>query len=320
MKKSYVMVNKNRTINLIKESDDIENIFHEILVHIDDVLEIMANNKLVIGSTKLNFDNYLCVEKLSNNYVSNIVRFDVDGLCWRDVNDNIVPYSPSLELSISSIKNKMSRLSNSKKNNMRITSNMRAELLPGNMGNGACDNSTSANKQPPKNVDNDAYDNLTPEELKKLIDVLEESKKKEVNRLDSIRKINSDNKENLSSWCAEFDDKKRNHSRQIEKLRENKNRFCANRDAYFKIKEDISDNKLSEDNISELFIDEYPIFKFMDESNIINADDAFQIFTSLREELCSPPDNQKCDDMVENFITKSNNGKYPPLEDILKLL
>ena len=154
---------------------------------------------------------------------------------------------------------------------------------------------------------NDIVDPLI---IKQTIKILEDLKQLEKNRLDELKTTNDDDMENFSKFYNDLGDKKRELRRNLEREEEKRNRFSANKGAYRKMKQHIIDGKLPENKISELFVDEYPIFKFMDEKELLDTPDDYIQFLNIYNELYP----QKNTEDVENtnINCKDQNEKYVP--------
>jgi hypothetical protein len=191
-----------------------------------------------------------------------------------------------------------------------------------------------------------SIDNMSPENLKKTLDTLQELKQKGTEKLNNLKKVYDDDIKNFSKFCNDLGDVKRELRRNIDREKERRNKFEANKNAYRKIKKDIDDGKLTENKISELFINEYPVYKFMDEKNLLDKDDEYIVYLNLYNELYSGKkneDNTKQEyiphninylsdkeqmkyknikedrkDIIDEFISKSTTPKkYPSLDEVL---
>ena len=61
--------------------------------------------------------------------------------------------------------------------------------------------------------------------------------------------------------------------------------YNADKAVYLKLKVDIDDNKLKEDQISPFFSDKMPIFKYMDEKGMLNKQDEADVYRDLFTKL-----------------------------------
>ena len=80
--------------------------------------------------------------------------------------------------------------------------------------------------------------------------------------------------------------------------------FESDKRVYDKIKIDITKEKISENNIPELFATKYPIFKFMDLNNLLNTDNDYDTYKSLYDNIKGQESNTK-----EEYIP--HNVHYP---------
>lgn len=203
-------------------------------------------------------------------------------------------------------------------------------------------------------------DNQDSEILKQTISSLRELKSRECTKLETLKKIVENDTENYSNFCNDHGDKKRTLRKNMEKEKERKNKFDANKIAYYKMKKHILAGKLEESKISELFTDEYPIFKFMDQKNLLDNDDDYMVFLNIYNEMYPVYNNidlaidinesndyiphninylndeeqkkykdikHKNKNLIDEFmltptecVSVANTKSYPPLEDILKKL
>ena len=186
--------------------------------------------------------------------------------------------------------------------------------------------------------------------LKKTIDDLEKLKQIENNKINKLKENNKLDMHNFEKFHNNLGDIKRELKKNIEKEQEKQNRFQANKNAYLKIKEDIISGKLTEDKISELFINEYPIYKFMDNKNLLDIDDDYITYLNIYNELYPQnlsesskheeyiPHNLhylneieqnkynhikkssiKNSDLISEFMNKNNKSakRYPSLQQVL---
>lgn len=177
-----------------------------------------------------------------------------------------------------------------------------------------------------------------PKKLLKLIETLKELKKKEEEQLETLKSKTEIEDEKLSKISDKLGDEKRIFLRNKEREKENKNIFKADKKAYYLLKQDICEHKITEDKISILFKDKYPIFKFMDMKNLLNTEDEYIQYVNLYDELYPkktydiegyvPHNIHYLDDTEKNkynniktqnkdMISDFLNNKIPPLEEVL---
>ena len=162
----------------------------------------------------------------------------------------------------------------------------------------------------------DSISDIDPNELKKTIDALENIKRQELEKIKELEEISHQDAQNFSKYCNELGDTKREIVRNKEREKERRNRFEANKGAYRKMKQHIFEGKLNEDNISPLFKNEYPIYKFMDEKGIIDAPDDYITYLNLYDELYPSKEEKEETEKKEDYVP--HNIHYLSEEEQLK--
>lgn len=114
---------------------------------------------------------------------------------------------------------------------------------------------------------------LTLEELQLKIKNLEQEANANNAKLDEIKEIFDDKAENFNEKKEEFDNEKRNFDKDKEYWYQLKNKLEADKRVYFIIKEQLESGELTEESIPILFIDKYPIFKYLDSNKLICDND-----------------------------------------------
>lgn len=137
-------------------------------------------------------------------------------------------------------------------------------------------------------IDNNEIE-IDIEELTNTYNELQKLKELEQIKLNDLKEITKKDIDNFSDYCDELGDKKRKLRRDKEKEEERRNKYDANKYAYKKMKSDISNGKMNENEISELFTKEYPIYKFMDQMQLLDKDDGYNTYLNLYNEMY--PDN-----------------------------
>lgn len=264
----FAIVDNTQPINFIRSSESLEVILMEYLYLIrDQIMKFRYNNINNIDLYNFNYLQCFAYKLLQSNahFIINKYTFDIKTLTIVD-NNNVSIQLPS-EFNL--IINELSKLQiGIKQNNTIIQNNtinqdnniikpipnfnrpMNAQYMTDNSGFSKPKIIISDTKnQPPKK---DTYDS---------------------NNIDFINKSIQENEIRKSEF------------KRKEKLTEQKNRFDANKKAYLMMKKNIETGLLKEDKIPILFEKEYPIYKFMDNTNILNTDNAFETFFKLYDEL-----------------------------------
>jgi hypothetical protein len=356
---SYYLIDKSKLFSIISTSTNLNDVLHQFLSQIDDALHLFLHSEIQVPLEKLNYDYLYCLEIVPSNkphpFITNIYKFNIINMHFYDIHNNVISLSvPHFKLICDGIKSKLDHLCPQKKQTKQQTSTNTIEptqpRIIRQMGSKITEKSLE-----PKNIiiqdkdddseDAEDVDLLDPEMIKKTISALKELKDAEQKELEGLQKNNDENIKKFSDHIDKLNDIKRDLTKNKEIEIERRNKFEANKKAFFKIRQDIKEGKFSEDKISELFINEYPIYKFMDQMNMLNKPDDYIVYLSLYNELyeintdkkhsdyvphnvnyLSEDDKQKYvklkeqnKDLIEEFMNgKKTNKKYPSIEEILK--
>lgn len=181
-------------------------------------------------------------------------------------------------------------------------------------------------------------ENIDPEILRKTIESLQEMRNKTQEELENLKK-NAETKQETYSNCANhLGDIKRMLVKNKEREEERRKKFYANLDAYYRIKADVETGKFDEDKIPDLFINEYPIYKFMDQNSLLDKEDNYIVFVNIYNQMyqsnditkegyvphninyLSDDEKQKYEnltqnhDMINDFITQNKTINSTPTE------
>jgi hypothetical protein len=171
----------------------------------------------------------------------------------------------------------------------------------------------------------------TPSQLKKQMQNLKKIKEREEKRLNKIKEQYDDDMTNFSKYNSDINDQKRFERIDKERAEEKQRIFESDKNVYAKMKQHISEEKLDEGHIPELFAAKYPIFKFMDAEGILDEEDEYDTYLELYNELY-PPESEENEDESEgeyiphnyHYLNKEEQEKYkkpkkeyPSLEQVL---
>ena len=123
-------------------------------------------------------------------------------------------------------------------------------------------------------VDENVNNKLSLEELQLKIKQLEEEENKNNDKIEEIQEIIEGKEEIFNEKKEEFDEEKKSFEKQKEFVYQLKNKLEADKRVYFIIKEQLDSGELTEESIPILFIDKYPIFKYLDENSLIDNSDS----------------------------------------------
>ena len=214
---------------------------------------------------------------------------------------------------------------------------------------GAIVNDNDSNLELIDDVEDLDKEDIDLEELEKEMNKLMELKKKEEDKLTEMKDIYDKDYKNYSKFHDDLNDQKRFMRMDRERAAEKRRVYEADKRAYFMMVNDIKEGKITEDKISPLFKNKYPIYKFMDDKGLLDEDDEYETFLRLFNELYPPEDDSESSnedwiphnyhyltpeekekyknsksrhkDEIEEFIENNVEKKtIRPLEDILKEL
>jgi len=152
--------------------------------------------------------------------------------------------------------------------------------------------------------------------LKEEIEKMNELKENQLDTIDDAKDMIEQDKDNLANYYCDISTEKRMLRMQKEKAEERLRIFESDKKVYDKIKIDIAREKITENNIPELFVKQYAILKFMDINNLLNTDNEYDTYTSLYDEMYPPPVNKKKPYIPHN-IHYDKNKSIPSVDDIL---
>jgi hypothetical protein len=185
---------------------------------------------------------------------------------------------------------------------------------------------------------------LDPKAMAEALENLKKLKEAEQQKLEVLKTQLQNDLENFNKYSNQLGNKQRNFKIEKDKEEERRRIFEADKEAYRRMKEDIAKGILSEEKISDLFIDKYPIFKFMDQKNLIHTEDSYIIYlnlyheshptkmTSLEKGIYVPHNIHYLSDEektkyahikesykndIDEFMTGKNTKNYPSIDTIL---
>lgn len=187
----------------------------------------------------------------------------------------------------------------------------------------------SSVKQVNVNIPDDVSD-LDINELEKQLNELQKLKKEEQSKLENMKEEQTTDVENFSKFFDKLNDEKRFARMDKERAHEKKRKYYANKRSYFMMEQDILDDKLEEDKISPFFKNEFKIYRYMNNKNLLDKDtdlyddadsqdnkDEYELYLHFHDELY--PVN-KSEDVNEfkphnyNYLTEEERDKYDDTE------
>ncbi|ARF09503.1 hypothetical protein Indivirus_1_126 [Indivirus ILV1] len=297
---NFNLIDKNHPLYKFS-SLEINDVFHELLTKVDSILFALTDSG--VSYENLNFDNLECIEARNdtNNphiaVILNRYRFSISEMAFvnvRNIDDKYFLNPKHHGEIVFQIKDKLNKPKTKKSKKITIVK----PDVPRPMNSVLVE-------------DTNNLDNISPETLKKTIDELENLKKQEEEKLKELEEINEKDTNKFSDFCDKLGDAKREYRRNKEMEEEKKKKFEANKCAYRKMRQHLIDGKITENDISPLFKKEYPIYKFMDEKDLLDKPDEYILYLNMYDELY-PEKNEKSDYIPHNvnYLSAEEKKKY----------
>jgi hypothetical protein len=146
-------------------------------------------------------------------------------------------------------------------------------------------------------------DEINIEEIKLKMEELEKNKRIHIEKLNEEKTKIKQKEEQLVIDKMKTERLKQFINTKKEKIDKLKNKFKIDKNIYFQIKNEILESIRTVDNLPELFINEYHLFKKLDDENILECNDSEYMFNEYIKEK---------DELEKNSIHHINN-KYDEL-------
>ena len=163
------------------------------------------------------------------------------------------------------------------------------------------------------NIEDIDLDELDEQKLKRQMDALIKLREDELNNIEKLKDLHEEDMQNFTDYHNNLGDKRRTYNRDKDRMNEKRKEFDSDITTYSRIKDHIVQGSLSEDAVPILFADKYPVFKFMEENQLLNKDDSFVVFTELFDKMYDTPQDTAAKDYVPhniNYLSKEEQDKY----------
>ncbi|MBA42704.1 MAG: hypothetical protein CMF62_01670 [Magnetococcales bacterium] len=347
MNQLYVLRNESAFFQDILETESFEECLSGLLTIVCERVKVLKNFSDV---TNINFDDLYIL----TIYKTTTFKYPIDKTTF-NLNTNeiinssttVIKESISKYPSLSYIVSKLNNLMNKKTKTIIPKEKEEEDIKIEKRKIPLMKNDNNDNNN---NNDNDVEDmmeindDITLEELELEIKKLQALKETSVEELEKIKEEYKVDQENYSEYKCELDGKKMEQKLKEENIKQRERIFEVDLETYLRIKKDLDDGSITENNISPLYIRKYPIFKFLDENDLLENDDLYETYLILYNELYpeKPKDQEKDyiphninyledeekeqyshikegkEDMINSFV--KNTNKIPPLDQILKEL
>lgn len=310
----FRLIDKNCIISEMAKSDIFDNIMGKLLSSIDSHLGILVNNNIKISLDKFNFDNLQIVQSTQESVMclykfdlkTHMIMISYDSIIYNNFSQT--DFHPLFKHILSSMTSKLNILTNKGEFSTKNAINLGPKIVNPNL---------------PKPMNSVIIEK--PMDLEKELESLKELKSQAISKLESLKENIKEETDKFSELHNDHEIKKRDLRKKLEKDERDKNRFNANKTAYYKMKRHIEKGQVNESAIinNELFAKEYPLFKFMDINNLLGQVDEYTTYSNLYNEMYSEPNENEYSDEESyvphniNYLKKRN---IPPLDKILDAL
>ena len=277
----YVLINKNVLYFEQYSSKDLSDVIHEYLAILCEYVHLVKscggnpensdylNNIFVVKKEKINSNSPCWTKKWSYNFSTQ----DIDGQYMKT---NVIQEQLSKLCQSLTIPKKSPIVVLKTNNTHTITPNKKIE-----------------NIQLPNNANKKIENDLSLDDISKKIKELEEQKQLEAKELDELRRTQKEKDELVASVNSELSYQKNKIKIEKERLEEKKRVFECDKGIYIKIKQEIANEKIQENQVPLLFATKYPIFKIMDEKDELDKENDFSVYLDYCESLKEPIQNAK---------------------------
>ena len=134
-------------------------------------------------------------------------------------------------------------------------------------------------------------------------------KEQETGLIEDLEIVHTDNIDKLADYYCDINDAKRQLRKEEEQIIERRRIFNSDKEVYKKIKEKMESEKIT--SVPMLFENKYPIFKFMESSNILYTDEEYEVYLSIYNEMYPKKDiNNPYVPHNINYLADGEQEKY----------
>lgn len=278
----FIVVNKNCTVNTVYQTDNFSYAVHEYLSIIDSNLKLLV--KYNARTETLDFSHLFIVNQL-NEYNHKYYPMTVNTYRY-----DFKTYS----------------LTSSKGDN--IPSSALYDHLV---------DSIKKNAQIICKSTNTVSDNLIPDKVD--VEELVKERSDEEQKILQLKAEYTEDTNKLSELLDELNDEKRAHRVKYEKDAEKRRVFESDKKIYFRLKSEIENDDLDENNIPVMFISKYNVFRCMDIEGELDVDNTdieheYDVYCYLFDD-----DGIHIESSLPNSITSifEDSKRYTPIDEVL---
>jgi hypothetical protein len=243
------------------------------------IFDIYNNkNSAIVHLFKLNKLNNCYIKEFINGYVNGIYKIKNNKVIYISSNNTSIQTTEITDLPFEIQYNSCNTTEViDNKDDTLVSSEINVRLPPINT-----EIVITSHENDSKEEENKDDENINLDELEKKIAELNRLKEEELNQLESLNKGLHEYENEIIKEKFNVDEEKNKLKRDKEKWEEFKNIFNADKRIYKIMKEQIQNNEI--DVIPELFENKFPIFKTLDEKDLLDKDSEIYEYIKLLPE------------------------------------
>jgi len=292
----YYILDTDRHINVLYKSDSYNKTVDLYLLQLCEKLDFLIKQRILIDNLDMS-NLYIANTYGPNSMMLNIteyIKYDFTSFTLKhhqDIDTTSIytkPESYTCNLLCKKIKDRYQQIIKSSPTKSIVVNENKVINIPNNKEN---------NKD---NINNDSVYDI--DKVKAHMNALERYKLKEedilTKKVDDLHKAETD-------YCeveSELQLKKLNKKLKQEKEENRIRIFNSDKNiTYKRIKEDIMNGDVKEDDIPPMFIEKYPIFKYMDERNHLDNENAINIYDTIYKTIYGSNNDVESETKYENY-------------------
>jgi hypothetical protein len=331
----FILLNNNKTINTQYTSYDLDQILRFYLSVIKYEFNLIkmhqsANfNPVNIDLSHLKIvevDEYI-LDFIINTYSLDVNKLSImkthNGKCYTlEINDEI-QYEINDICKVTQLvqpvckPKRLSDMINNTTNNNNVRTTRIIPTVNNNEESSISDISSVCIQSDVSSVECDVDD----DELQEFYQTMVRESKEQDEKIKFLKEELEEDEENYADYRYELNSKLNDIKYDKEKQEDMKSRFESEKNfTYVNIRNDVESGKLLIENIPSMFAKQYPVYKFMDNRDLLNDDHAYDIYQDLYKSMYDEDSDTDDNDNIENMLDIVNNKKFESSDKILKKL
>lgn len=159
----------------------------------------------------------------------------------------------------------------------------------------------------PDKLDDNDLEDLDPEELERLYEESQQIVNQKENELRNKKETLESKMKNYGRYVDRINDEKRMIRIIEEKEEQRKRIFDADKTVYYKVTKQLDEGIITQKEIPIFFKHKYPIFRYMDESSLLEDENEYKIYLLLFNEVNNKDNDMKTNDKSKLINTYQQN-------------